>query len=443
MSIPYAIQVKNVGKEYELTQPGEASYSTLRDQIARAVSAPFRLFSNRDQAKVVASPQKRVGRRKGSFWALRNVNFNVAPGEVVGVIGRNGAGKSTLLKIITRITDPSEGSIDLWGRVGSLLEVGTGFHKELTGRENVYLNGAILGMKRSEIDHKFDEIVAFSEIEKFIDTQVKFYSSGMAVRLAFAVAAHLEPEILLVDEVLAVGDAAFQKKCLNKMEDVGRQGRTILFVSHHMPSITRLCQRAILLDGGQVLKDGPAYQVVSDYLTSGLGTSSERVWPSVTEAPGNEVVRLRAVRVCNSRGETSDVIDIHEKVGIVMDYDVLVDGQVLYPHFTVHNEEGLWLFVSFDTEIDWLRRPRPRGHYTSTGWIPGNLLTEGTMMIGPAMRTEEPYRLHFHERDAVAFQVVENQTSSGARADHPGHFPGVIRPLLDWETRYNSNGYGR
>ena len=439
MTNPYAIQVQKIGKQYDLHQAGEASYNTLRDQIARTIVAPARWILGQKK-KEITIPQKRSGRRKEIFWALRDVSFNVQQGEVVGVIGRNGAGKSTLLKIITRITDPSEGNIDLWGRVGSLLEVGTGFHKELTGRENVYLNGAILGMKRTEIDRKFDEIVAFAEIEKFIDTQVKFYSSGMAVRLAFAVAAHLEPEILLVDEVLAVGDASFQKKCLNKMEDVGRQGRTILFVSHHMPSITRLCQRAILLDGGHVLQDGPAYQVVSDYLTSGLGTSSEREWADRSTAPGNEVVRLHSVRVRNSRGQVSDTIDIHERVGIEMEYEVLVDGQVLYPHFTVHNEEGLWLFVSFDTDKEWLRKPRPRGRYLSTGWIPGNLLTEGTMMIGPAMRTEEPYRLHFHERDAVAFQVVESGDASGARADHPGHFPGVIRPLLEWETRYHPNG---
>ncbi len=441
MANPYAIQVQKIGKQYDINQAGEASYDTLRDQIAHALTAPVRrVFGRNNHTDGIT--QKRHGKGKEIFWALRDVNFNVEPGEVVGVIGRNGAGKSTLLKIITRITDPSEGSIDLWGRVGSLLEVGTGFHKELSGRENVYLNGAILGMKRTEIDRKFDEIVAFAEIEKFIDTQVKFYSSGMGVRLAFAVAAHLEPEILLVDEVLAVGDAAFQKKCLNKMEDVGRQGRTILFVSHHMPSITRLCQRAILLDGGHVLQDGPAYQVVSDYLTSGLGTSSERIWEDRIDAPGNEIVRLNSVRVRNSRGQISDTIDIHERVGIEMDYEVLVDGQILYPHFTVHNEEGQWLFVSFDTDKEWLRKPRPRGHYQSTGWIPGNLLTEGTMMIGPAMRTEEPYRLHFHERDAVAFQVVENNNSSGARADHPGHFPGIIRPLLDWETRYHTNGSG-
>lgn len=441
MANPYAIQVQKIGKQYSIHQGGGASYNTLRDQIAKAVTSPLRFFLKRNSTEK-NKQTKRKGSYDETFWALRDVSFNIEPGEVVGVIGRNGAGKSTLLKIITRITDPSEGRIDLWGRVGSLLEVGTGFHKELTGRENVYLNGAILGMKRVEIDRKFDEIVAFSEIEKFIDTQVKYYSSGMGVRLAFAVAAHLEPEILLVDEVLAVGDASFQKKCLNKMEDVGRQGRTILFVSHHMPSITRLCQRAILLDAGHVLQDGPSYQVVSDYLTSGLGTSSEREWKDVASMPGDEFVRLQSVRVRNSYGEVSDTIDIHERVGIEMEYDVLVDGQVLYPHFTVHNEEGLWLFVSFDTDKEWLRKPRPRGHYLSTGWIPGNLLTEGTMMIGPAIRTEEPYRLHFHERDAVAFQVVESGATSGARADHPGHFPGVIRPLLEWETKYHPNGWG-
>ena len=241
----------------------------------------------------------RTGAR--SIWALKDVSFDINRGEVVGIIGRNGAGKSTLLKILSEITEPTEGRVEIHGRVGSLLEVGTGFHPELTGRENVYLNGAILGMKRAEIERKFDEIVAFAEVEKFIDTPVKHYSSGMYLRLAFAVAAHLEPEILIVDEVLAVGDAAFQKKCLGKMAGVAKEGRTVLFVSHNMPAITRLCERAILLDEGRLLQDGVSHQVVKAYLNAGLGTTAMREWPDPTK---RHVATSLASAPCESEPRT-------------------------------------------------------------------------------------------------------------------------------------------
>jgi len=244
-----AIRAEKLGKKYHIGGP-QAPYRTIRESITDVLVSPFRRLKN-------PKPE--------TLWALKDISFAVERGEVVGIIGRNGAGKTTLLKILSRITEPTEGRVEIYGRVGSLLEVGTGFHPELSGRENIYLNGAILGMKRAEIDHKFDEIVAFAEIEKFLDTPIKHYSSGMYVRLAFAVAAHLEPEILLVDEVLAVGDAAFQKKCLGKMEDVARGGRTVLFVSHQMTSIRRLCHRGLWIDNGQVQMLGPTAQVVSSY----------------------------------------------------------------------------------------------------------------------------------------------------------------------------------
>src|SRR5437870_2431352 len=249
------IKVENLGKQYRI--PREVPYDTIREALMRTIRAPF---------------QRKNGKSGGdTFWALRDVAFEAFLGDVIGIIGRNGAGKSTLLKILSRITEPTAGRVELYGRVGSLLEVGTGFHPELTGRENIYLNGAILGMKREEIARKFDEIVAFAGIEKFLDTAVKHFSTGMYMRLAFAVAAHLEPEILVVDEVLAVGDAEFQKKCLKKMEETGRSGRTVLFVSHNMPSITRLCRRCVLLDEGVVRRDGPSAEVAADYLRSGAG----------------------------------------------------------------------------------------------------------------------------------------------------------------------------
>src|SRR5688572_24550144 len=246
------IRVENLSKQYRVGVR-RAEYATLRETIIDTLKNPFK-------------GDRRDENDETLFWAVRDVNFEIEAGERVGIIGRNGAGKSTLLKMLSRITEPTTGRIELYGRVGSLLEVGTGFHPELTGRENILLNGAILGMKRPEIARKFDEIVAFSEVEKFIDTPIKHYSSGMHLRLAFAVAAHLEPEILVVDEVLAVGDARFQRKCLNKMQDVGQQGRTVLFVSHNMSAITRLCERTILLHEGQVLADGPSHKVVAKYL---------------------------------------------------------------------------------------------------------------------------------------------------------------------------------
>jgi lipopolysaccharide transport system ATP-binding protein len=337
--------------------------------------------------------------------------------------------------LLSRITEPTTGRIELYGRIGSLLEVGTGFHPELSGRENIYLNGAILGMARAEITRKFDEIVGFAEVERFIDTPVKHYSSGMYLRLAFAVAAHLEPEILIVDEVLAVGDMRFQRKCLDKMQDVGKQGRTVIFVSHNMPAITRLCPRTILLDCGTVLRDGPSSQVVSAYLSTGLGTTAARTWPDRATAPGNDTVRLRAVRVCTEAGAVTDSLDIRQPVGIEVEYEVLTPGYLLVPNLHFHNEEGVYAFVISDLDPTWHRRPRPIGRYVSTVLIPGNLLSEGTLFVGAAVTTPTPEIVHFYERDAVAFQVIDSMDGDSARGDYGGPMPGVVRPMLDWHTR--------
>ena len=297
----------------------------------------------------------------------------MAPGEVVGIIGRNGAGKSTLLKILSRITKPTEGAVEFLGRLGSLLEVGTGFHPELTGRDNIYLNGAILGMRRDEIRRKFDDIVEFSGVSAFIDTPVKRYSSGMYVRLAFAVAAHLEPEILVVDEVLAVGDAAFQKQCLGKMQEVSRTGRTILFVSHNMQAVTRLCPRALLLSDGHVIEDGPSEAVVARYLSSELGTQALREWaPTDPAAPGNEWVRLRTIRVVDEQGATAESIDVRRRVGIEIAFEVRRREEPFVPGIVLVNEQGAPVFSAMDTDPRW-REPCDPGRYTSTAWIPGNL----------------------------------------------------------------------
>src|SRR5713226_8464619 len=304
------IRVESVSKQYRIgaIQP---PYQTLREALSQAIRIPFK------------RPQNRPHSRNGKIWALKDVSFAIQPGEVVGIIGRNGAGKSTLLKILSRITEPTIGRVQLYGRIGSLLEVGTGFHPELTGRENVFLNGAILGMTRIEIQRKFDEIVTFSEIEKFIDTPVKWYSTGMYLRLAFAVAAHFEPEILVLDEVLAVGDAGFQEKCMTKMRDLRKDGRTILFVSHNMQAVTSLCKRVIRLSEGVIVGDGPTREVASDYLGAPLPASSEKCWQTLNEAPGNDIVRLRAVRIRSETGEVVDTVDIRRPVGIEMEFEVL------------------------------------------------------------------------------------------------------------------------
>jgi lipopolysaccharide transport system ATP-binding protein len=429
-----ALRVEDLSKQYRIGSNREA-YKTLRDTFTDVVVSSFRRAG-----KLLHGRREGVPELGETFWALKNVSFEIKRGEVVGIIGYNGAGKSTLLKILSRITEPTEGYADIYGRVGSLLEVGTGFHPELTGRENLYLNGAILGMKRVEITRKFDEIVAFAEIERFIDTPVKHYSSGMYMRLAFAVAAHLEPEILLVDEVLAVGDARFQKKCLNKMQDVGQQGRTVLFVSHNMPAITRLCERAILLDGGHVLQDGPSHRVVSTYLNSQVGTMATREWTDPAKAPGGELARLRSVRVRTEAGQVTDVVDIRQPIGIDMEYDVLKPGYVLLPYFHFYNEAGILAFEASDHDPTWRRRPRPAGRWVSTAWIPGNLLSEGTLLIWPCLFTLDPVTVEISVRDAVAFQVVDSMDGDSARGDWGGPITSVMRPLLKWTTQFSVDG---
>jgi lipopolysaccharide transport system ATP-binding protein len=370
------------------------------------------------------------------LWALRGVSFEVKVGEIIGIIGINGAGKSTLLKILSKITPPTSGRATIRGRVSSLLEVGTGFHPELTGRENIYLNGTILGMRKKEIDRNFEEIVDFSGIEKFIETPVKRYSSGMRVRLAFSVAAHLEPEVLLIDEVLAVGDARFQKKCLSKMQDVSKHGRTVLFVSHNMPAITRLCPRTVLLDGGRVLVDGPSHEVVGVYMTAGKSTTAERVWSDLGQAPGDDVVRLRAVRVKTEDGQVCEAVDIQQPIKIEFEYEVLKPGFAMRIYYHVVNEEGIEVCTPLDNDMSWQNKARPVGRYVSISWIPGNLLSEGILYFGPSLRTLDPEIRRFRVNEAVAFQVVDRMEGGGARGGWGGALGGVVRPLLQWETQF-------
>jgi lipopolysaccharide transport system ATP-binding protein len=416
-----AIRAEGLSKVYRLVE--RERYSALRDKLAQAARAPWSLLKRE---------------KRETFWALKDVDLEVKQGEVLGLIGRNGAGKTTLLKILSRITRPSEGWAEIYGRVGSLLEVGTGIHAELTGRENIFLSGAILGMSKREINSKFDEIVAFAELEKFLETPVKHYSSGMYVRLTFAVAAHLEPEILLVDEVLAVGDANFQRKCVGKMDDVARTGRTILFVSHNAAAVTRLCSRCILLDAGKVLSNGETHEVISAYLRLGLASGAQREWDS-DNAPGDSVVRLRAVRIRRTDGIVAEAFDIRQSVGVDVVFDVLEGGRDLTPNLHIFNEEGVTVFVTHDVDPAWRGRPRREGRYTSTAWIPGNFLAEGTFTVGAAITTLAPVNVRLYERDAVTFQVIDSTDGDSARGDYVGHLPGIVRPLLRWETRYEAS----
>ncbi|HXT16691.1 MAG TPA: polysaccharide ABC transporter ATP-binding protein [Gemmatimonadaceae bacterium] len=369
-------------------------------------------------------------------WALRDASFDVRQGEVVGLIGRNGAGKSTLLKILSRITAPTTGSATVHGRVGSLLEVGTGFHPELTGRDNVFLNGAILGMSRAEIARQFDEIVSFAGVERFIDTPVKRYSSGMYLRLAFAVAAHLNPEILIVDEVLAVGDLEFQKKCLGKMSDVARGGRTVLFVSHNMAAVQRLCSRTILLHNGTIHRDGDTQSVVGEYLGLGMDRHGERRWDDPRTAPHDDVVALRAVRAFDSGGRVTSSFRLQEEILLEVEF-AIARPQPLNVNLFVYDASGNLLFVIGDFQTDeWQGRPRPAGIHRSRCRIPANLLNEGMIRILVGLVTP-PATLRAMEEDALTLALLDDGRAEGARGFYPASWPGgAIRPLVSWEFEY-------
>jgi lipopolysaccharide transport system ATP-binding protein len=418
-----AIKVEHLAKKYILRHQKKESYTALRDVITNKVKGVF-------------SSSRKEDALQEDFWALKDVSFEIQEGDRVGIIGRNGAGKSTLLKILSRIVEPTKGRVTINGRVASLLEVGTGFHAELSGRENIYLNGAILGMSRAEISRKFDEIVDFAEVEKFLDTPVKRYSSGMYVKLAFAVAAHLDPDILIVDEVLAVGDSAFQKKSLGKMEEVSGSGRTILFVSHNMETVNRLCNKAILLKEGVVQTTGNTDQVVHAYMHADFGTSAMRSWRELPmiKRPGSEYVRLNEVRVHDESFRVSEKYDITKPIGISMDYEVLTDGMVFTHSYNFFNENGINIFDTHDTISELRKTPRNKGNYTATMWIPGNLLAEGPVIVGVALIRIEPFTIYLHELDAVSFQVNDPMLGQGARGEYTLGFPGLVRPLCQWQT---------
>jgi lipopolysaccharide transport system ATP-binding protein len=435
-----AIKVQDISKCYRIGLKDKI-HDSLGKAMLEFVKSPLRNYRNyRSLYRFDDLKQESAKQPEDIVWALSNVSFEVKRGEVVGIIGGNGAGKSTILKILSKITDPTSGQAEVRGRISSLLEVGTGFHPELTGRENVYLNAIILGMKKREVNRKFENIVEFSGVGKFIDTPVKRYSSGMKVRLAFSVAAHLEPEILIVDEVLSVGDADFQKKCLNKMENIGQEGRTVLFVSHSMSAISRLCERAIVLERGRLIVDGPANQVVSSYLNSSSGVSACREWADPELAPKGSAVRLCAVRARNKDGVVSEAFDIRYPIRLEMEYDVIQPGFQLLPHFTVLNDRGQSVFITVDQDPEWRGRQRPTGRYTSTAWIPGNLLAEGMFYVSCYSITLNPETKQLAERSVIAFHVMDSLDGDSARGDYAKKFGGVVRPMLKWTTQFRPDG---
>jgi len=420
-----AIQVESLGKEYRL---GVVNHHTL----ARELQSWWAKVRGKEDPN---SPLQISGQSSPltpeRFWALRDLSFEVKRGETLGIIGRNGAGKSTLLKILSQVTAPTTGQVRLKGRLASLLEVGTGFHPELTGRENVFLNGAILGMSRSEVGRKLDEIVAFAELAQFLDTPVKRYSSGMYVRLAFAVAAHLEPEILIVDEVLAVGDVQFQRKCLGKMEEVGRQGRTVLFVSHNMTAVQRLCRKAIWLEQGRVVQQGEVAQVLSSYLQNGSESACYKAWDDPAAAPGNERACLRSVKLVDDQGMDQVFFHLEQNVVIEVEYTVHRADTVLNLSLSLFNQEEVHVFASPSiTDPAWFMKKHQVGSYRSRCLIPARLLNQGRYHL--TLLLVENGRTITAQADRV---VTLDMVDSGAgRGNFFGSWGGVVRPNLDWQT---------
>jgi lipopolysaccharide transport system ATP-binding protein len=425
----YAIEARKLGKRYELGE--HERYQTLRDVLARGLKDP------------VGSVRRAFGRGEAQsdkhIWALRDASFTLEPGRALGVIGMNGAGKTTLLRLLTRITEPNEGEAVIRGRISSLLEVGTGFHPELTGRENVFVNGILLGMSRRDVLRKMDEIVAFSGIEPFIDTPVKRYSSGMQLRLAFSVAAHLEPDIVLVDEVLAVGDLVFQERCMEKMRQMSRQGRTLIYVSHNLPSVSNLCDRAIILDKGRIVSDGPAHDVVENYLNltlrSDQGADRDT---NFSAAARTGVVRLLDVSLMQEGvAQVQNSIDIGKPLKLRMTYEVLEPGHRLFPALHLFDANGVAILstgdldgISSGAEPTASNRVHEKGVYVAECEFPAPFFNDKHYYV-TAIIGELPDIQHVYLEKAAHFQVHD---SGGMRKHYYGDWLGSIRPRLAWKT---------
>lgn len=426
----HAIRVEKVSKQYQIGKRVTHGSLNLTETLFQSTSKLWRMLST----PAALDPDT-------TFWALRDVSFDVQPGEVVGVIGRNGAGKSTLLKILSRIVEPTSGRVEFRGQMASLLEVGTGFHPELSGRENVYLNGSLLGMKRREIDRKFDDIVGFSEIEQFIDTPVKRYSSGMYVRLAFAVAAFLDLDVLIVDEILAVGDAGFQKKCLGKIGDAARNGRTVLLVSHNMIAVQALCKRVVWLEQGRLVADGDSHEVARKYLGVVSRSVGERQW-SEKDAPGNKAVRLMSVRALGSGGSISGEFTNADEFQIEFRFRVLEDGIRLNLTMAFYNEEEVCVFTSPSiTDNGVSGRPFACGTYESQCYIPGHFLNDGLYRVD-VLFVKDTTTVLFNAESVLMIDIHDEVKNRG---DWHGKWAGVVRPRFAWRTvgMTETNGHSR
>jgi lipopolysaccharide transport system ATP-binding protein len=418
-----AIRAENLSKQFRIG--ASTKNRNFREAIIDGFKAPFRRVGRSFRGQPTGAADL-----NDTIWALKDVSFEIEKGEVVGIIGRNGAGKSTLLKVLSRITEPTKGFADIRGRVGSLLEVGTGFHPELTGRENIYLNGAILGMKKADIQKKFDEIVAFSEVERFIDTPVKHYSSGMYLRLAFAVAAHLEPEILLVDEVLAVGDANFQKKCIDKIDKTAEGGRTVLFVSHNMGAINRLCRRAIWLDQGMVHLGGPTEEVVSKYLTQDSVIEGEHIWTDGISNRGERALKIYSVSIRNSAGQVTTQLDIRKPIQIEICYGIHERLPCCRIGFIISTIHGLSVFESYDSDDERYGDYREPATYCAQCTIPGDYFNAERYILSVNAGIPNIRNLAFLE-GVLCFDIEDTGAVGALIAPKRS---GVTRPKLDWEV---------
>lgn len=419
------IKVENLSKRYRLGLK-EKKANTLAGQIVNSILSPLENFKKLRQLNRFGEEDESV------FWALKDINFEVKEGEVLGIIGKNGAGKSTLLKILSQISDPTSGRIEIRGRVASLLEVGTGFHPELSGRDNIYMNGTILGMTRKEIDSKQDEIIDFSGVEQFIDTPVKHYSSGMKVRLGFSVAAHLEPEILIIDEVLTVGDFEFQKKCLGKMREVAGQGRTVLFVSHQMDAVTRLCSKVLVLKNGKVYYNGVPSTGIKKY----LGTEENENGAIVLFDPKvrSQYTAIRKVELKTNSSVLDTSADVRIEIQVEVTFEVFQDGLTVSPGINVHNEDGDHLFTSHHVEYMVDSTPLSVGIHQTSVVIPPNFFAEGVIYFSVALMQYDPFTVFQHEEKILSLTITDIVDGSSARGIYGGYFPGLVRPKLKWKS---------
>ena len=420
------LKIENLSKQYRL---GTVGTGTLSHDLNRWWHT---VRGKEDPFLKIGEVNDRTQKGNSDYvWALKDINFEVNKGEVLGIIGKNGAGKSTLLKILSKVTGPTTGSIKSKGRIASLLEVGTGFHPELTGRENIFLNGAILGMTKAEINAKLDEIVAFSGCERYIDTPVKRYSSGMTVRLAFSVAAHLEPDILVVDEVLAVGDAEFQKKAIGKMQDISRgEGRTVLFVSHNMAAVKSLCTRGIVLVNGETVFEGVIDNAIDMYLNKSTNNAFKK-WP-ISQAPKCDFVRVLEVKVFNENNVVAINHSIANKIKIEFTYEILKENQLFTHGFNLFNNQNLHVLSSHDKNSTTLKKALPVGIHSKTITIPENFLADGYYFCSFAIMRYNPFHVELHEMDIVGFNVIDEIGKNTARGNYSGRIPGIVRPLLNW-----------